>query len=49
MENRTKAALRNRIDELIREGFEITNRNPILIERGPRAYEVRGNILIKLS
>lgn len=46
MDSRKYHDLRARIDDLITQGWSITGRDPIRLERAPRALIVRGRALI---
>ena len=46
MDSRKYHDLRARIDDLITQGWSITGRDPLRLERGPRALIVRGRALI---
>jgi hypothetical protein len=38
-------ALRDRVDDMIRAGFDITGRNPLRLARGRQAYIVENNVI----
>lgn len=42
---RKNRAMRQRINELLREGFVIATRDPIRVERWPQVYEACGPVL----
>ena len=46
VERRTNHAMRARITELVKEGFLITGRDPVRLERGRVVYVVRGGVII---
>lgn len=41
--------LRQRIDKMIAEGFSLSGREPVRLERGPQVYEVRGGGLVRAA
>lgn len=45
-EARSNTAMRHAIDLLLADGWSITGRDPVRIERGPRVKLVRGRALI---
>ena len=45
-ENRKYHALRAHIDKMLAEGWSITGRDPVRLERAPRVLIVRGRALI---
>ena len=46
MDSRKYHDLRARIDDLIAQGWSITGRDPVRLERAPRVLIVRGRALI---
>lgn len=46
MDKRKYHAMRAHIDKLIAEGWSISGRDPVRIERGHRVMEVREGVLI---
>ena len=46
MDSRKYHGLRARIDDLIADGWSITGRDPIRLERAPRVLIVQGRALI---
>lgn len=45
-ERRTNHAMRKRIDELVSQGYSITGRDPLRMERGRVVLIVRGGVII---
>lgn len=46
VERRTNPAMRARVDELLSQGYSISGRDPVRLERGRVVYVVRGEMLI---
>lgn len=46
VDRRTNPAMRLRITELVKEGYSITGRDPVRLERGRVVYVVRGGVII---
>jgi hypothetical protein len=45
-DTRVLTAMRVRIDKLLADGWSITGRDPVRLERGVQALTVRGGVLI---
>lgn len=46
---RKNRAMRQRINELIAQGFVISKREPITLTMWPQTYEVRGPVLSRIT
>lgn len=48
-EKRRNRLMRRRVDQMILDGFSLSGRDPVRLERGPQVYEIRGGVLVRAT
>lgn len=46
-DQRRNRLMRRRVDQMIMDGFSLSGRDPVRLERGTQVYEVRGGLLVR--
>ncbi len=48
-EKRRNRSMRRLVDQMVLDGFSLSGRDPVRLERGPQVYEIRGGVLVRAT